>query len=185
MDSHLTTESCGSQQLIVGKRPNNLQPMVVLTKQAVRDDFAGRLDQAVSDHPLAPKDRGKAAWLARQLSVSGEMARKWLGGEALPNQARLAGIAQMLGVRIAWLRDGEAPARADGKTEPKTASGVAERSVTAYGVTVSEAGMLFAAEWEKLAPEARLAVEQLVIVMVGGKVRSSRSKPRAEDRASN
>jgi hypothetical protein len=177
MDGHLTTESCVSQQLIVGGLISTLQPMVVLSKQAVRNDFAKRLNEAVMDHPHAPKDRGKAAWLARQLQVSGEMARKWLAGEALPNQARMAGLANSLGVKTAWLRDGDLPKHSDSNAlDARTANRISERSVTAYGVTVSEAGMLFAAEWEKLGAEARYAIEQLVMVMVGKNVRELRGR---------
>lgn len=105
------------------------------------------------------------------------MARKWLFGEAMPNQARMTVIADFFGVRPAWLRDGELPKRTDsGELDAKIANRVGERSVTAYGVTVSETGLLFAAEVEKLPPEQRAVVEDLVGVMVGKRKRDERGK---------
>lgn len=175
MDVHLTTDSCELQQLIVGDWVNNLQPMVVMSKQSARDDFAGRLNECLAAHDLAPKDRGKNAWLARAMSVSSEMARKWLAGEALPNQARMAGIAEFFSVRVAWLRDGEGTRNA-AESKAVRADNDAPRMVTAYGVTVTEDGLLFAAEWEKLTSDERLAIEELVGVMVGKKVRDSRKR---------
>lgn len=36
-------------------------------------------------------------------------ARKWLSGEAIPRLDKLKAIADWLGVRVSWLRDGDEP----------------------------------------------------------------------------
>lgn len=153
--------------------------MVVLTKQDVRNDFADRLAEVMDEIADAPKGRGRTVWLGRKANVSSEMARKWLSGEALPNQARVDALADLFGVRRAWLRDGEGSKKTS-EPEPGARSNsnrVAEvRSVTAYGVTVSEDGMLFAAEWEKLDLDARRTIEQLVGMLVGRTVREERKR---------
>lgn len=170
--------------------------MVVTSKQDIRDGFAGRLRQCVDQHPNAPEGRGRPAWLAKEVHVSGEMARKWLAGEALPTPARADGLAEFFRVRRAWLRDGEGPMRAGSGEHPADANRIGEvRSVTAYGVTVTEPGLLFAAEWEKLDSDARWHVEALVGMLVGKGVRDAmenrRRAPteaqigRSSDQASN
>lgn len=80
--------------------------MVVLSKSEARERFAQRLNEILNETEGAPSLRGRPAWVGREFKVSGEMARKWLTGEAMPNQARLTGIAIRLKVNPAWLRDG-------------------------------------------------------------------------------
>jgi transcriptional regulator with XRE-family HTH domain len=42
-----------------------------------------------------------------ELAISVHAARKWLMGEAIPTQARLRVVAEVLGVSATWLRFGE------------------------------------------------------------------------------
>ena len=45
----------------------------------------------------------------RLFGVSPQAVRKWAEGQALPISARLPQVASVLGVRRAWLQDGEEP----------------------------------------------------------------------------
>ncbi len=43
--------------------------------------------------------------------MSSQAVRKWISGQTLPTSARMPQIAELLGVRRAWLQDGEPPMR--------------------------------------------------------------------------
>ena len=49
--------------------------------------------------------------LGSLFEVSSQAVRKWLNGDALPSSSRAPQIAMKLGVRRAWLLDGEPPIR--------------------------------------------------------------------------
>lgn len=139
--------------------------MVADPIQAVRNGFRARLTECVAE--LHPEERGRPQWLASKLQITREMARKYLAGEALPTQARMTVIADLFGVRPAWLRDEEGPKRTDsGEMDAHIANRVEERSVSAYGVTVSETGLLFAAEWEKLQEPLKSQISKMIGVAV-------------------
>lgn len=52
------------------------------------------------------KGRGRAGHLAARFDVSGETARKWLNGLAIPALVRMLDIAHRLGVSFEWLATG-------------------------------------------------------------------------------
>lgn len=83
--------------------------MVVLSKAEARRRFSERFALALDELPECPRGRGRISWVGKELKVSSEMARKWLSGEAMPNQARIPGIALRIHVAPAWLRDGMGP----------------------------------------------------------------------------
>ncbi|MCU7867439.1 MAG: hypothetical protein KZQ98_02750 [Candidatus Thiodiazotropha sp. (ex Lucinoma borealis)] len=43
--------------------------------------------------------------------VSGQAVRKWADGQSMPTTSRMPHVATVLGVRRAWLQDGELPMR--------------------------------------------------------------------------
>jgi len=49
--------------------------------------------------------------MAKLFQVSGQAVRKWADAESMPTSARMTDVANILGVRRAWLQDGEAPMR--------------------------------------------------------------------------
>lgn len=81
-----------------------MQPMVV-DKRAARQAFARRLGIALSGAGIAD-DQFRRGWVSRTFGVSVESARKWLVGEAMPDTARIEGIARELGVAANWLLSG-------------------------------------------------------------------------------
>lgn len=73
-----------------------------------RADFSKRFRQALNE---AGHKKTRLQDLGALFEVSSQAVRKWLNGEALPNSSRAPLIATKLGVRRAWLLDGELPMR--------------------------------------------------------------------------
>ncbi len=76
--------------------------------ESFRREFAARLVYALTSLGYEP---GRPKELGRLFGVSGQAVRKWLEGAALPNTTRMVVVAEALGVRRAWLQDGEPPMR--------------------------------------------------------------------------
>jgi transcriptional regulator with XRE-family HTH domain len=78
--------------------------------QTARDAFAERLVQALKDngHPLKAYTLLVRGFNRRSgmPAITVHAARKWLLGESIPTQARLAVLAAWLGVSAEWLRYG-------------------------------------------------------------------------------
>lgn len=76
--------------------------------EPLREGFASRLQLAINE-------AGYASYQLKQLAVLFEVTspavRKWLTGESFPTPLRSAKLAVILGVRRAWLLDGEQPMR--------------------------------------------------------------------------
>jgi transcriptional regulator with XRE-family HTH domain len=83
--------------------------------------FAGRLVKAMLAAGHRSSRGAKAgvavAELAEAAEITREMARRYVLGEAIPDTDRLDKIAGWLGVKVAWLRDGE-PAPANRTEQP-------------------------------------------------------------------
>lgn len=73
-----------------------------------RADFSKRFRQALNE---AGHKKTRLQDLGAIFDVSSQAVRKWLNCEALPNSSRAPLIALKLGVRRAWLLDGELPMR--------------------------------------------------------------------------
>ena len=67
-------------------------------------DFSLRLQQAVEGSIYKDLEQGK---LSERIGVSRQALRKWLKGMALPSQARLPLIADILNINLIWLATGE------------------------------------------------------------------------------
>lgn len=82
---------------------------------ATRKAFSARLREAMLDEGHVAR-RGAASGVDVQslkvvAGVTAEMARRYTIGEALPDPDRMVKIADWLGVRLPWLRDGTEPRR--------------------------------------------------------------------------
>lgn len=78
------------------------------TGKAAHAGFAARLQLALEE---AGFGKSQLSEVAKGFGVSSTAVRKWLDGEAMPVSKRAPGIAAVLGVRRAWLLDGELPMR--------------------------------------------------------------------------
>ena len=68
------------------------------------NDFSLRLQQAVDKSIYKDLEQGI---LSERIGVSRQALRKWLKGKALPSQARLPLIADVLNISLIWLATGE------------------------------------------------------------------------------
>jgi transcriptional regulator with XRE-family HTH domain len=73
--------------------------------------FAERLKQAVDEAGFTGKDWPEKR-LASEFHVTPQALSKWLKGETMPTPTHAQQVATRLGVRRAWLIDGELPMRA-------------------------------------------------------------------------
>ena len=82
-----------------------------------KEAFSKRLIRAMRESSVARKSGTKhgvdATALKGVAGVSREMARRYLEGQAIPNPDPMKAIADWLGIRVAWLRDGEEPMKPD------------------------------------------------------------------------
>lgn len=102
--------------------------------------------------------------LAKVAKVTREMARRYTEGAAVPDLNRMRLIADWLGVRLAWLRDGEGPKFAEGNI-------ARQPTATAYGNGISEEAREVALAWQKLAPETRTVLRDVIFVLSLGERR--------------
>ena len=81
---------------------------MVSSGKTAHAEFAVRFRQALREagHGDSPQKE-----LARLFGVTGTAVRKWKEGEAMPSSKRAPQVAHVLGVRRAWLLDGEHPIR--------------------------------------------------------------------------
>jgi len=75
---------------------------------SMRQGFSTRLRKALNEAGYTDSQLKEQAEL---FAVSAQAVRKWLNAEAVPNSSRAPEIALKLGVRRAWLLDGELPMR--------------------------------------------------------------------------
>ncbi|PCJ40696.1 MAG: hypothetical protein COA71_10670 [SAR86 cluster bacterium] len=75
---------------------------------STRREFSKRFRQALNE---AGHKETQLLELGGIFEVSGQAVRKWLNAEAIPNSSRAPDVALKLGVRRAWLLDGEPPMR--------------------------------------------------------------------------
>tara|TARA_R100001163_G_scaffold9001_1_gene8731 strand:- start:546 stop:947 length:402 start_codon:yes stop_codon:yes gene_type:complete len=78
---------------------------------STRKEFSRRFRQALNE---AGYKKTQLKELGSLFEVSSQAVRKWLNGDALPSSSRAPQIAMKLGVRRAWLLDGEPPIRSIG-----------------------------------------------------------------------
>ncbi len=75
----------------------------------VHDGFTERFTLALDEAGYADHRQKD---LGRLFGVSAQAVKKWLNGESLPTAERAPLVAEILGVRRAWLLDNEQPMRA-------------------------------------------------------------------------
>ncbi|MEW8658863.1 MAG: helix-turn-helix domain-containing protein [Candidatus Thiodiazotropha endolucinida] len=77
-------------------------------KDKIRQEFAVRFRKALKELGFSPNQQSE---LQELFGVSGQAVRKWAEGQSLPTASRIPHVATVLGVRRAWLQDGELPMR--------------------------------------------------------------------------
>ena len=125
-------------------------------KDLVRQAFAGRFRKALMELGVSPNEQTR---LQKLFGVSGQAVRKWAEGLATPTTARMPEVARILGVRRAWLQDGEEPMRplAVGSADE---TGLYQKGRQEMGLSGDEARLL--AVYRILTPELRNALKAVI-----------------------
>lgn len=96
--------------------PEICEPISFSCKENIVTDqkalFSQRLNKVCDDASLPL--RGRRAMLAQLTGVSGEAARKWLSGEAIPAMPHVAALATHFGSSAQWLLTGHDDESNDG-----------------------------------------------------------------------
>jgi len=100
MLQRIATDSCFCKQLILAPCKPRLDGMASNAKEA----FSARLNQVCAES--GQPERGRRVGLAKVAGVSGEAARKWLSGEAIPAMDHVAVISAHYRVQAQWLLTG-------------------------------------------------------------------------------
>jgi len=84
--------------------------VVAISTDVITEGFARRLTSTCDNHPhVPPLHRGRLTWLQTELDnrfgleVSTETIRRWFAGDSLARPAKMARLAELLGVDVAWL----------------------------------------------------------------------------------
>lgn len=126
-------------------------------KDRIRQAFATRFRKALTELGYMPNEQQV---MRRIFGVSGQAVRKWAEGEALPTSSRIPQVAAILGVRRAWLQDGEEPMRplADKVAEQKRAYGTKPDQELA----LSQEEIRLLLQYRNLAPQQKNAIREIV-----------------------
>ncbi|MCF6282058.1 MAG: hypothetical protein L3J28_07580 [Candidatus Polarisedimenticolaceae bacterium] len=100
--------------------------------------------------------------MRRLFSVSAQAVRKWAESQSMPTTARMTQVAAVLGVRRAWLQDGEEP------MHPMRAN-VEEEKPSSYknneiGISVDELKLLHS--YKRLSVEQQSLIQQLILSFI-------------------
>lgn len=126
-----------------------------LKNDKVRQAFATRFRQALAALGYSVSDQ-KAV---RQLfGVSPQAVRKWAEGLSMPNSARMPAVAAVLGVRRAWLQDGEEPINVSRVHIAETKS--AYSSEDTLDISADELALL--QHYRRLSPEQQDLIQNLL-----------------------
>jgi transcriptional regulator with XRE-family HTH domain len=90
-------------------------------KNTIRAGFSERLRQALDEAGYKHRSKRSAGAL---FGITAQALGKWLTGQGMPSSTRAAHVANVLGVRKAWLLDAELPMRTASMTmEIRTQNG--------------------------------------------------------------
>jgi transcriptional regulator with XRE-family HTH domain len=92
------------QSLIVTEQSVKMQFMVAISREEEKQGFSRRLNAACEFREI--KLRGRPAYLAKQMGVSPQGARKWLEAYSIPDQTNIGRLAVLLQVNAEWLQVG-------------------------------------------------------------------------------
>lgn len=142
-----------------------------------RKAFAARLVQAMLESGYKSARNAKSGVnvvpLSKAANVTREMARRYTEGTAIPDVKKMQTIADWLGVRLPWLRDGDGPMR--------THHMVGEPATHYEGLT--EEGREVALVWQSLPPDLRETMRNVLYLLRLGVRRFPwlvRGRPRSE-----
>lgn len=132
--------------------------MTDAAKDRTRQEFSARFRKALEHRKYSPAQIKR---LANLFGVSITATRKWLDGISMPTSARMPDVASKLGVRRAWLQDGEEPMLPHA-ARPAESPERRGRPKSADIMVLSSDQLEWLGDYQHLTPEQRKAVRELV-----------------------
>ena len=126
-------------------------------KDKVRQAFTERFRLALAELGYSANEQ-KA--LGELFGISGQAVRKWVESQATPTTARMPEVAKILGVRRAWLQDGEEPMRPAVGIVNETTGSHRPEGLREMALSSEEARLLMV--YRKLTPELRNALKAVI-----------------------
>jgi transcriptional regulator with XRE-family HTH domain len=130
-----------------------------LKNDKVRQAFATRFRQALAALGYSVSDQKAVREL---FGVSPQAVRKWAEGLSMPNSARMPAVAAVLGVRRAWLQDGEEPVKVSRAHVAETKPAYSSEDV--LDISADELALL--QHYRRLSPQQRDLIQNLLAQFV-------------------
>ncbi|MEW8059442.1 MAG: helix-turn-helix domain-containing protein [Candidatus Thiodiazotropha endolucinida] len=131
-------------------------------KDKIRQEFAVRFRKALKELGFSPNQQSE---LQELFGVSGQAVRKWAEGQSLPTASRMPHVANVLGVRRAWLQDGEPPMR----PTVGLVKGISNTYTSEEELSISGEEMKLLRLFRDLTQKERKAVVEIATLLVDGK----------------
>lgn len=127
-------------------------------KEATKQAFARRFCAALKQLGYFVNQQTEIGEL---FGVSGQAVRRWADGVGMPATSRMNHVADILGVRRAWLQDGEEPMR------PVVGTPVHEgKEVESMPISDDEIDLLLA--YRQLTPQQRKVLRSIALLLRNG-----------------
>ena len=130
---------------------------------SAKEEFAARLVEALLDSGHRSSRNAKSGVdvgpLAKHIKVTREMARRYTEGRAVPDLNKMKLMAEWLGVRLPWLRDGDGP-----KHERRTEVTAVAQQLASYDALSNEAKEV-AIAWSRLSPDTRVMMRDVMFML--------------------
>lgn len=140
--------------------------MTNAAKDRTRQEFSERFRKALEHRGYSSSQVKRLAGI---FGVSVSAIRKWLDGLAIPTTARMPSIASKLGVRRAWLQDGEEPMLPE--VAGLAPSGRRGKAGSSDMMVLSSDQLDWLCDYQQLTPEQRSAVREIVSLYKKGNKR--------------
>lgn len=121
----------------------------------VRQAFAARFRKALADLGYTASEQ-KA--MRKLFGVSAQAVHKWAEGQSMPSTVRMPSVAAALGVRRAWLQDGEEPINPN-KVQVEEEKNSYGNDDTLY---ISQEEFDLLQRYRQLSPQQQILIQQLL-----------------------
>lgn len=130
-------------------------------KDRIRGAFAKRFRCALAEMGYSANEQKRMQQL---FGVSGQAVHKWAEGLSMPTSSRIPQIAKILGVRRAWLQDGENPMRPVVQVIAENGEAYSAEKYQGITLTPEEAELL--EMYRTLSPKKRAAFKSLLAELI-------------------
>lgn len=163
MGRQYATDSSVSQLPTIAHTTTGSDSILRAMGSSSKSSFAERLREQLILAGHRAKRSAKSgvdvSWLAKQAEITREMARRYVLGIALPEPDKINKIATALGVRVAYLRDGEG-----GPVLPVAPTDSVRQNSANYDFKLSESAIEIARVWMALPVDRQQCYREMMFL---------------------